>query len=774
MKKSILILLLSFTFAAYSVGDVVSNSHQNQEFDLCYSIPGTMDNTIALGDYNGNTNGGEYNVLVIDMSATWCGPCISLIPLFDDLQQNYSNNEYVEFFVALSDLNQPYSCTQWGNMGTSGVPNIINDTGYPVFNMFNTGSSFPSLVMIDHEMRVHHKEAGYYSTFVQDASEIIDEMLFNMENSLILYNQNFLTLDENSDDGDGILNPGESFDIDFIINNNSFYLDALNVTANITNDEDIIFDSNIISFGDIEVDGSSVMSTSGTVNTDVSLGQHDFDLVISAQYIDLNGVQFEFTKTYPLSIDISLNQGGFPFDTNSEVKSSPVVVDIDNDGNKEIIFGDNNGLIHALDSSGSPIENDVFPYDTGNQIWGSPAASDIDNDGFIDIVVTSKSKHLYVLDYNGLKLDYYANKYLVGTPALGNLDDDDELEIVFGSFSSSAKVYAINIDGSDVDGFPLDLDKAQKGPALADFDGNGKDDIVIGTEDDEIVLIYDNGVVADGFPFVTGDKIRSAPSILDMGNEKIILSGSEDGNFYGINSDGSLRFAVECGEEIHTSPSFLETDQGLMIFFGTDYGTLYAIDLNGNIQPGFPVIVGQSPLLSSGAIVGSIVFEDLDSDNLAEIVIGSSSGDLIILKATDSTYSDFYHYNNVPISNVFSHASSPSIVDIDSDGDYEVLSGTTGDLVVYDIKEGGLDTDFWNVYRGNYQRTGTFVSDFMCNAGDINNDFILNILDIVSLLNIIIDNLEISPEVECAADINSDGTIDILDIVLLVNTIIEE
>ena len=127
MKNIIGIIFISLSFCAYSVGDLISNNHLNQEFELCY--PSSLDNTISLGDYNGNTNGGDYHVLVIDMSATWCGPCQSLIPLFDDLQETYSNNEYVELFVALSDLNQPYSCTQWGNMGQSGIPNIIDDTG---------------------------------------------------------------------------------------------------------------------------------------------------------------------------------------------------------------------------------------------------------------------------------------------------------------------------------------------------------------------------------------------------------------------------------------------------------------------------------------------------------------------------------------------------------------------------------------------------------------------------------------------------------------------
>ena len=44
----------------------------------------------------------------------------------------------------------------------------------------------------------------------------------------------------------------------------------------------------------------------------------------------------------------------------------------------------------------------------------------------------------------------------------------------------------------------------------------------------------------------------------------------------------------------------------------------------------------------------------------------------------------------------------------------------------------------------------------------------------MNLLNIIIDELDLSEQEQCSADVNSDGIINILDIVLLVNTIIEE
>ena len=503
------------------------------------------------------------------------------------------------------------------------------------------------------------------------------------------------------------------------------------------------------------------------------IGDHDFIMTIEASYIDLNGNYNEKTIEFPFTIEVSLYQEGFPFDTNSEIKPSPIVIDLDSDGQKEMIFGDNNGMIRAVNSLGEEIENNFLPYDTGNQIWGSVASGYIDNDENIDVAVLSKSKHLYVFDSMGIKLDYNANKFLIGTPALGNLDDDPDLEIVFGSFSSSALLYAVNIDGSDVDGFPVELDeKTQKGVALADFNGNGKDDIVVGTDDDNIYLIYDDGQIAPGFPYLTQDKIRSAPVVVDTGNEKIIIVGSKDNNLYGINSDGTLRFLFETDDEIYTSPSFLSTPSGLLIFFGNDSGNLYAIDINGNLHSGFPI--NNSNQMNFDSIVGSVVFEDLNSDGKLEIIFGDQMGRLYVLESEDENYTSFNAYNNFPISNVFALSSSPNIADIDNDNDSDIYAGTSGDVIVIDIKEESSveNSTSWNTYRGSYLRTGYYSYDLPCTSGDLNNDEIINILDIVTMVNIVIDNLDLSESEQCAADINSDGIVNILDIVTLVNWII--
>jgi len=51
--------------------------------------------------------------------------------------------------------------------------------------------------------------------------------------------------------------------------------------------------------------------------------------------------------------------------------------------------------------------------------------------------------------------------------------------------------------------------------------------------------------------------------------------------------------------------------------------------------------------------------------------------------------------------------------------------------------------------------------------GDINNDGVLDILDIVAIVNIILNN-----EYSQSADINNDNSNDILDVVQLVNIIL--
>ena len=65
------------------------------------------------------------------------------------------------------------------------------------------------------------------------------------------------------------------------------------------------------------------------------------------------------------------------------------------------------------------------------------------------------------------------------------------------------------------------------------------------------------------------------------------------------------------------------------------------------------------------------------------------------------------------------------------------------------------------------------ISDDSFLLGDINQDLIINILDIVLLINFILSNDTPTDSQFFAADVNSDNIINILDIVLIVNIILD-
>ena len=58
--------------SVYSEGDIVSNTHQNITKSTCYAGNGYgTGESWKLADWNGASNGGHYNVIFIDMSASW-------------------------------------------------------------------------------------------------------------------------------------------------------------------------------------------------------------------------------------------------------------------------------------------------------------------------------------------------------------------------------------------------------------------------------------------------------------------------------------------------------------------------------------------------------------------------------------------------------------------------------------------------------------------------------------------------------------------------------
>jgi len=74
MKSIVYMYILSNLIFSqeYCAGDQISISHQNITHQVCAGIEGyETGSEFKLADFNGELNGGNYSIVLIDMSASW-------------------------------------------------------------------------------------------------------------------------------------------------------------------------------------------------------------------------------------------------------------------------------------------------------------------------------------------------------------------------------------------------------------------------------------------------------------------------------------------------------------------------------------------------------------------------------------------------------------------------------------------------------------------------------------------------------------------------------
>ena len=96
----------------------------------------------------------------------------------------------MEIIHLLDDIHQPYSCTEWGNSGSIGIPPIVDDgTINTIFKWFNNPGGeniYPLIIFIDHTLKIVYIENSLPS--YDDSNFIIEAMLENMPEMSISFN----------------------------------------------------------------------------------------------------------------------------------------------------------------------------------------------------------------------------------------------------------------------------------------------------------------------------------------------------------------------------------------------------------------------------------------------------------------------------------------------------------------------------------------------------------------------------------------------------------
>ena len=154
----------------------------------------------------------------------------------------------------------------------------------------------------------------------------------------------------------------------------------------------------------------------------------------------------------PLSEDYEVIENNQP---------NPVVVDLDGDGQKEILYASYDGRVHAfwLDKT----EHGAWPYSVYKAQEGvyrfasEPVVADLNNDGRAEVLFASwvqkgsgKTGKLHILDWQGQLLHQVALPLAFGgenwngalaAPTLANIDDDPDLEVVLNTAHAGFVAY---------------------------------------------------------------------------------------------------------------------------------------------------------------------------------------------------------------------------------------------------------------------------------------------------------------------------------------------
>jgi serine protease len=122
------------------------------------------------------------------------------------------------------------------------------------------------------------------------------------------------------------------------------------------------------------------------------------------------------------------------FNSINKITSQPSLTDLNNDGDPEILFGTDNGILYGFTANGDSVQN--FPIHFKGSLNTSPVFADFDNDYLPEIIVSSNEGNTFVIRNDGMNYKNFP-AYLPfvtdGSAAITDLDNDGDTEVIIGT-----------------------------------------------------------------------------------------------------------------------------------------------------------------------------------------------------------------------------------------------------------------------------------------------------------------------------------------------------
>ena len=396
-----------------------------------------------------------------------------------------------------------------------------------------------------------------------------------------------------------------------------------------------------------------------------------------------------------------IQEPGFPVLLPAAPISDPALVDLNGDGNLEIVFGDGAGNIHAIQADGSDLPgwpvtmrflstgpiacgrltlsdeitvvagtNDGrvvalrpdgsilpgFPFDleTGAPMYVSIGAL---GGPFPRTIAMASGNLVAFLDHAGRFLpEAYTVQSLYGDAtqpcAIGDIDGDGVAEVV-ASFGSHLTAFARDTPGAN---FLVNLLEPISGPVtLGDVDLDGDLEIAVPLADGTMHLLDKKGVEMPGWPFVsTGDAPMNAAAWAN------VVGGNEP-----------------------------------ELVLATSAWKLHLVDGAGVQQAGFPVTASLGWFQYASPVIGQI------DGFFPDIAIGTRGSEGWAFNAAGGTVAGWPRDLGVACER------TPALGDIDQDGFNELVLLTAYNVQVFDLRTAPLPPELsWPMAGHDPARTG--------------------------------------------------------------------